>query len=110
MNKINEFLTNLETEFNILNKELYYKTAHLSSLEQISEKEIFKVMSKRLDFLPFIVQKVISGDGAIFAHPLLLKKMTGIDSFVNETDRMTNELFKKKVELWWIENKSKYEK
>jgi len=104
MKNINEFINNKETEFDILDKKLFMETAHLSNLEMISENKYFKIiLNKGDEFLPFIVEKIIN-DCSIFAHWILINKITGIERFTK------NGLsFKDSVNEWWNENKYKYE-
>jgi hypothetical protein len=105
---MNEFINNNGIKFEVLDRQLYLETAHLSNLGEIMESTYFKeILDMGDDSIPFVVDKIINGGGT-FAHPMLLKRITGIESFLKEGDDITTKNIKKGIGEWWIENKSKY--
>jgi hypothetical protein len=109
MKKINEFINNnnIQIEFEILDRQLYIETAHLSNLQQIMKTDPYLNMLERgNDFLPFIVERILNSKGT-FAHPLLFDEIVSLDY---GDEPLTTLEYNNIIKKWWLENKNKYGK
>jgi hypothetical protein len=114
MKKINEFINNddeLLEQFEILNKELFYETAHLSNMDHIKSSDSYKkILSYSFDILPIVMNEIINNNGN-YTLCFIVFDIVGRESInIPESDRGYVDRIKDHIKSWWLENKHRYGK
>jgi len=111
--KINEFINNDEllNNFNKLNKELFYETAHISNIDEIKNSNSYKeILSYGIDILPIVMNEIINNNGS-YTLCFIVFDIVGRGSIdIPESDRGYVSKIKEHIKKWWLENKGRYGK
>ena len=104
--KINEFINNdnLKETFDRLKEDLYYDTAHLSSIHQIKESASYKrILSCGNDILPYLIDEI--KNNVSYAYCLLFFDLIKPNIEITKSEAGDVSKIKKHIIYWWEENK-----
>lgn len=107
--KINEFISNdLKSKFEIMDRNLYLETAHLSSSHQIENTPSFKsILENKYDMIHFLVDKVVK-ENSLKTPYFLLIQIISDGNAITKKNNGDRHLMKEEVKEWWESNRSKY--
>jgi hypothetical protein len=113
--KLNEFVNNnnLKEIFDKLKQDLYYETAHLSSLQDIDNSESFKkILSHGIDIIPHLIEEIKLGEYlcSLSLCRICFKLIKPDRIYIPKSDSGDVRKIEKRLIDWWEENKFKYGK
>ena len=113
--KINEFINNdnLKETFDRLKEDLYYETAHLSSLHQKKESASYKrILSYGNDILPYLIDEIRKGEYLCSFTLCLISFELIRPNYVEIPKSEAGDVIKMEKRLvdWWDNNKHNYGK